>query len=244
MFAILIHVGQTPNIYPFGKSPIYSNGTFKFVPIIVEKPRSDPDPTFADLGLGDFVPPMYRDCKAFKSPEFETLTYSHITRGGESDVYERLRDEGGFLVFFSTLFYLDEIPPAIEGISGDRGAYIIGYFKVEGVYTDMEVVTDAKLQARFKANGQFGRKKENGEQRGADWWISGSEGRELPKAVPLTETLDPSKWNAFARNNLTTTKGKSLANYSQAFYNWTLVCPSQKLASLRDWIHQFTGVHI
>ena len=96
---------------------------------------------------------MYRDCKAFRSPEFETLTYSHITRGGESDVYERLRDEGGFLVFFSTLFYLDEIPPAIEGISGDRGAYIIGYFKVEGVYTDMEVVTDAKLQARFKANG-------------------------------------------------------------------------------------------
>jgi len=243
MLAVLIHVGQTPNVCG-GRCPIYSDGTFKFVPIAVTYPRSDPDPTFEDLGFAELVPPALRNYPAFKSPEFKTLTYSHITRGGESDVYERLRDEGGFLMFFSTLYYYDERPPAIEGISSDRGAYIIGYFEVEGVYTDREVVTNSKLQTRFKANGQFGRIMEDGERRGADWWISGSEGRLLPRAMPLTEASDRSKWNAFARSNLTTAKCKSLANYTKAFYNWTLVCPSRNLAPLRNLINQFTGVLI
>ena len=243
MLAILIHVGQTPNVNG-GKCPVFSDGTFRFVPIVVESPRSDPDPSFAKLGLGDFVPPAFRNEPAFQSPEFQTLTYSHIARGGESDVYERLRNEGGFLVFFSTLYYCDETPPIIDGISSDRGAYIIGYFNVEGVYTDREVVADSRLQTRFRANGQFGRKNEIGERRGADLWISGSEGRLFPKATPLTEASDRSRWNAFARNNLTTTKGKSLSNYSRAFYNWTLVCPSKNVAVLRSWIHQFTEVRI
>jgi len=242
MFAVLIHVGQTPNVCG-GKCPIYSDGTFKFVPIAVTHPRSEPDPTFRDLGLADYVLKSLQNYPAFKSPEFETLTYSHITRA-ESDVYERLRNESGFLVFFSSLFYSDTKPPVIEGISPNRGAYIIGYFKVEGVYYDVEVFTDTKLQDRFKANGQFGRKDENGRQVKTDCWISGSAGQLFSNegAVPLTEVSDPLKWNSFARNNLTTSTGKSLANYPRAKYNWTLVCPSQNLDSLRSWIQKFTRI--
>jgi len=242
MFAVLIHVGQTPNVRWTGRGrcPIYSDGTFRFVPIFLEPPRSS-DPTYADLGLPDFVPPSLRNKPAFKSPEFETLTYSHVKRVGESNVYDRLRNESGFLAFFSTLFYLDRRPPVKEEISRDRGAYIIGCFKVEGVYKDMEVATDPKLQVRFKANGDFGREKGYI----TDWWISGSEGGLFPKAVPLTEASEPSRWNIFARSNLCTTTGKSIQSRdSKAKYNWTLVCPSQNLVSLRNWIHKFTGVQI
>lgn len=241
MFAVLIHVGQTPKVCG-GRCPIYSDGTFKFVPIAVTHPRPNPDPTFEDLGLAEFVPHTLRNYPAFRSPEFETLTYAHLTRGGEGHVYEKLRDEGGFLLFFSTLYYWEKKPPLLKYISLDHGAYVIGYFQVEGVYRDKEVASDPKLQTRFEANGQFGRKKETRERKEPDWWISGSKGRLFPKAVPLTELSKPSKWNDFARTNLTTTKGKSLTNYSKAFYNWTLVCSSQNLISLNKWIHKFEGV--
>lgn len=185
------------------------------------------------------------NCHAFRSPEFETLTYSHITRV-ESDVYERLRNEGGFLVFFSSLFYSDTKPPVVEEISPNRGAYIIGYFKVEGLYYDLEVFADPRLQDRFKANGQFGRKDQKGRQVKTDCWVSGSAGQLFSNvgAVPLTEAADPIKWNSFARDNLTTATGKSLANYPRAKYNWTLVCPSQNLHSLRSWIQKFTQIQI
>jgi hypothetical protein len=244
MFAVLLHVGQTPNISPHGKCPIYSNGTFKFVQAFFSPPRSEPDPTYEQLGLAEFVKREYRNCPAFRSPEFQTLTYSHITRGGESNIYEKLRDEGGFLVFFSTLYYCDKIPPAVEGVSRNRGAYIIGYFDVEGIYNDMEVVKNPKLQDRFKNNGQFGRTTKTGDRKGADWWISGSAGQQFPKAIPLTEISDHLMWNSFSRNNLTTTTGKPLSNYTKAYYNWTLVCPPQNLESLRSWILTFTGAKI
>lgn len=243
LLAVLIHVGQTRNVCG-GKSPIYHNGTFKFVPIIVDPPRSDPDPTFEQLGLGDFVRPMFRDEPAFQSPEFKTLTYSHIARGGEGDIYDRLRRERGYLVFFTTLYYHDKRAPSIKGISVSHGAYIIGYFKIEGVYSDREVIENYKLQARFRANGQFGRKKENGERMRADWWISGSTGELLRVAAPLTEDSDPCQWNDFAKNNLTTTKGIPLKNYHKAFYNWTLVCPSRNLDSLKNWIYRFSELEI
>jgi len=241
MFAVLIHVGQTPNVCG-GRCPIYSDGTFRFVPIAVRHPRSDPDPTFAELGLAEFIPPELHNYPALRSPEFETFTYAHFKRPGEGYIYEKLRDEGGFLLFFSTLYYWDKKPPLLKHISHDHKAYLIGYFQIEGIYRDKEVASDPELQARFKANGEFGHKKETGELTEPDWWISGSKGRLFPKAVPLMEPSKPSKWNDFARSNLSTTGGKPL--HARAFYNWTLFCPSQNLIPLKNWIRKFTGVLI
>ncbi len=100
MLAILIHVGQTPNVRPFGMNPIFSDGTFKFAKIYVDPPRSPADPNYEELGVGELVPYEYRHLSAFNSPEFETLTYNHIKRPGEGKVYEKLREEAGFLPFY------------------------------------------------------------------------------------------------------------------------------------------------
>jgi hypothetical protein len=244
MHAVLIHVGQTPNVSPYGMNPIYSDGSFKFVKIYVDPPRSPLDPTYDELGVGDLVPYEYRNLPSFNSPEFETLTYSHVRRGGEGRIYETFDQEGGYLLFFSTLFYKDSKSPVNTQISSKKGVYIVGYFLVEGVYTDDELLSDTKLQRRFRANGQIGRINKNGVRIGADYWISGSSGELLPKAVPLTEPQDPLMWNEFSKKNLTTATGKPLSNYSKAKYNWTLACPSKNLSSLRNWIQDFSGVQI
>jgi len=244
MLAVLIHVGQTPNVEPFGMNPIFSDGTFKFVKIYIDPPRSPADPTYEELGVGDLVPYEYRNLSAFNSPEFETLTYNHIKRPGEGKVYEKLRQEGGFLLFYSTLFYNGTKPPENKEISEKKGAYIIGYFGIEGIYADYELFVDPKLQRRFKANGQLGRFDKTGDRSGADWWISGSTGGLLSNAVPLTKPEDSQKWNEFSRNNLTTPTGKPLSNYTIARYDSTLVCPSQNLLSLRKWIQDFSDVQI
>ena len=111
MIAVLIHVGQTPNVCG-GRCPIYADGTFRFVPIAVWPPRPEQDPTFGDLGLSDFVPTDLHDLPAFRSPEFDTNTYSHVPRPGEGNIYRMLAKEKGFLVFFSTVHYWDTKPPS------------------------------------------------------------------------------------------------------------------------------------
>jgi hypothetical protein len=180
MLAIFVHVGQTPNIPPSGKNPIFNDGTFKFVPIYVESPRQT-DPTYEQLGFGTLVNNLYKNLVAFKSPEFETLTYNHVTRGAQGNVYERLKNEGGFIFFYSTLHYQDRVPPINPEISSSSGAYIIGYFKAEGIYTTEEVVASSKLQDRFKSNGQLGRFDDTGKQRPLDLWISGLKDSCYPK---------------------------------------------------------------
>ena len=237
MIGVLIHVGQTPNVCG-GRCPIYADGTFKFVPIAVCPSRSEPDPTFRDLGLADFVPTELHNYPAFRSPEFDTNTYSHIPRPGEGNVYERFKKEKGFLFFFSTLYYRDQKPPNYEWISKTKGAYIIDYFRVEGIYKDEDLQSNASLQARFRHNGQFGRPKT---PRKRYLWISGFQRERIPleKATPLTEPTDPSHWNEFTRRNLFTTGGKSLSDYPIARYNWTLLCPSSNLPSLFKWINKF-----
>ena len=237
MIAVLVHVGQTPKVCG-GRCPIFADGTFKFVPIAVRQPRPRQDPSFRELGLADFVPAELHDYPAFRSPEFDTNTYSHIPRPGEGKVYERLRKEKGFLFFFSTLYYWDESPPNYEWVSKTKGAYIIGYFRVEGIYTDEELESSTSLQARFRDNGQFERRRTPGKRY---LWISGfqAEGGLLRKAVPLTEPTDPSKWNEFARRNLFTTGGKSLADYPTARYNWTLLCLPSNLPHLFRWINRY-----
>ena len=242
MLAVFVHVGQTPNISPYGKKPIFSNGTFKFVKIFVDNPRLPLDPTYEELKLGDWVPLENRILSAYNSPEFETLTYNHVTRPGQGHVYERLRSEGGFMFFFSTLFFHGNEAPIMPEISSNRGAFIIGYFKTEGIYTTDEIEESGKLQDRFKANGGLGQVDENGKQVPIDLWICGSKGQLLPKAVPLTSPSNYLQWNQFSKDCLTTSGVKSLGNYSRAFYNWTLVCPEKNFARLQEWIYRFSGI--
>lgn len=244
MLAVFIHVGQTANIPPKGRNPIFSDGSFKFVQAYFPNPRPS-DPTYEQLGLGDLVNQQYRQSVAFQSPEFQTLTYNHATRGGQGKIYERLRQEKGYLMFLSTLYYQNKERPVLEEISMNQGLFIVGYFNVEGVYRNDEVFSDEKLQNRFKANGQLGRKDENGNEKGADWWISGSSGCLFPKAVPLTEASNHHKWNKFSLADLTTTGNKPLSNdREKIMYNWTLTCSQQNLPSLKSWILKFNGINI
>lgn len=244
MLGVIIHVGQTPKVCGGGRCPIFSDGKFKFVPCYFDPPREPLDPTFRQLGLAEYVRRELADKPAFKSPEFKTFTYSHIRRAegggtGVPPIYQRLGSEGGFLFFFSTLYYWDKASPQFDWISLNHGAYLIGYFKIEGVHSDEELGSSQQLQTRFKENGQLARRDpETGEEFGAHAWISGSEGSLFPRAVPMTDPSDPTKWNVHVRNNLTTVGGKPL---SEALYNWTLICPPTNLDSFWSWIRKFTA---
>jgi hypothetical protein len=110
--------------------PIFSDGTFEYVPIPESSQYVSPRSLyFHDLPtrhggmLAQYVPAKYREAAAHYDPEFKTFTYGDPTRNKRAQLL-RL-DNGDLLVFYAGL-------RPVESRAASR-LYIIGYFTVASV---------------------------------------------------------------------------------------------------------------
>ena len=221
MKIVVINVGaNTKN--PGFRGPIFSDGSFKFVPFI-EGRATDRPVTYADMGLAEFVASRGLDpgSIAHYDPEFETFTYGHRRRGfGDNVLWDLFK--GDYLMFMATLDYYGNGERA-PWINPRWGAYIIGYFMIERAPLTQEGFNSSTwAKDRFQNNAHFRRIDKQ-----ADLWISGSlESKLLKKAFPLSNPIDPLKPNEL-------TKKVFLSQYTKTggWYRWTLSCSKEDTVS-------------
>jgi hypothetical protein len=221
---VVLNVGtNTKSEWGGFRAPIdYDTKMFKFVPIpLKDKFEAQPSefaPTYGALGLEEVVPSENLSKRALVSPNFLILAYGHIKRHSDGNVFTRLKNEGGTLLFFATFRY------GLE--KNEWGAFLIGYFKREFVLTNKELYERISVYGKRFEDYSWYRMRDKTTNRfvGASWWISGESGGLFRKAIPLSEYRAPEHWNEFTIKTLRTTglNRKTLNTSKVAKYNWTL----------------------
>jgi hypothetical protein len=185
MRAIAINIGANTNAPGF-RGPVYSDGSFEYIPIPESKTTRVQVPTYGDLDLDVSIPEDVLDVPVHLDPEFseyaccERYTYGdeHGVKAGPLSTLEM----GDYLLFYATLSQVDE-PASWQ--PPEWGAYIIGRFQVERVVTgeEYETLSDSE-QAPFRENAHVKR-----EQFDARVLVLGDadESTLYEKAVPLSE---------------------------------------------------------
>jgi hypothetical protein len=117
MKSVAINVGANDST-PGGRGPIYSDGSFRFVPI-TELDESVTEPTYSDLGLDDVRPASAHDLVAHFDPEFPEVEYGMDYTYGDRHAPKTTRiaelEEGDVLFFYATLDNADDEEPEFEG---------------------------------------------------------------------------------------------------------------------------------
>lgn len=131
MRGIAINVGANSST-PGGRGPIYSDGTFQYVPIIEKDEHDVSEPTYSELELEDVRPEAAHDEPTHFDPEFPEFDYGqNYTYGDRHRIKTRQIEklnEGDVLFFYATLKYAGDTAPEYDWINTDWGAYIIGHF--------------------------------------------------------------------------------------------------------------------
>lgn len=184
MQAAFLHVGvNVSNTTPKMRAPIFWNGTFKFIPFIDKSCAMCP--TYRHLGLAEFVPSRYADSKVHYDPEFETFTY-----GDYSNIrthFLRQLKIGDYLFFLASLQYHSTPDKKRKNwICPEWAFYIIGYFEIEDVYHDFELVNPEKL-SKVKNNAHVRRRYDTNFM----VWKGSQRSKLLDIAVPVSNKQFP-----------------------------------------------------
>lgn len=129
---VAINVGANTN-QPGFRGPIYSDGSFEFVPIPETEPTDASVPTYGDLDLTIPIPsdledrPVHLDPSFGEYPHCEHYTYGDPYGVKASPLLEL--SEGDHVCFYATLTYHGSAPPP-TWIAAEWGAYVIGRFKL------------------------------------------------------------------------------------------------------------------
>jgi len=133
MKSVAINIGANSNT-PGGRGPIYSDGSFAYVPI-AESDETVHQPTYQELSLEDIRPESEHDTVAHFDPEFPELDFSDHYTYGDRHPPKTTRiaelEEGDVLFFYATLDYVGNETPSYDWINQGWGAYIIGHFTLE-----------------------------------------------------------------------------------------------------------------
>lgn len=184
MNAAALHVGvNVSNTIPKMRSPIFWDGTFKFIPFVDESCENCP--TYRDLGLASYIPSEYVSSKVHYDPEFETFTYGDYSNIRTHSV--RRLSKGDFLFFITSLQYHRtadrERKPWIHPV---WAFYIIGYFEIEEIYNDVEL-KDPKKLSKVHNNAHVRRRNDKNFR----VWKGSQKSKLLKVAVPLSNKLVP-----------------------------------------------------
>jgi len=130
------------NTIPKMRSPVFWDGTFKFIPFIDESCKNCL--TYEDLGLADYVPSAYALTKVHSDPEFESFTYGDYSNIRTHAV--RQLSKGDFLFFITSLqYHRTSDRERKPWIHPEWAFYIISYFEIEEIYRDFELKDPKKL---------------------------------------------------------------------------------------------------
>ncbi|GAA0225832.1 hypothetical protein ACFFQF_10525 [Haladaptatus pallidirubidus] len=136
--AVAINVAANTN-QPGVRGPVFSDGSFEYVPIPEPEPTSRDVPTYADLGLSVELPNGADELPVHLDPEFaEYPCCERYTYGDPFGVKARPLlelDEDDYVFFYATLSTAEESERRVgeskhEWIAPDWGAYIIGQFRL------------------------------------------------------------------------------------------------------------------
>lgn len=168
MKGLAINVGANSSTTG-GRGPIYSDGSFRFVPISEDNEHQVSEPTYQDLGLDDIRPKSVHHEPAHFDPEIPEFDYGqNYTYGDRHSIKTREikeLDEGDILFFFATLDYADESPPDYDWINTNWGAFIIGHFTLEcdPISEDELSELPGDVKERISTNAHFRRKEPDAE---------------------------------------------------------------------------------
>lgn len=177
------------------RSPIFSDGTFEFLPI--PEPRSLWAPTlpaypklssFNDPSepLSTYVSDHYRNVRLHDDPEFRTFTYGDNPNASPRAAGLRSCGPGDYL------FFLARLAPYREGrFVGDPGFYLVGFYLIEEVLKDVTTFPVGRDFTVFGANAHVRRAVYHRKTLDGFWVWKGSSERSLrvQKAVPLDRAL-------------------------------------------------------
>ncbi|MFC7069391.1 hypothetical protein [Halobaculum lipolyticum] len=159
--AVAINVAANTNL-PGRRGPVHPDGSFVYVPIPEREPTAEPVPTYADLGLAEYVPEDAVDLPVHLDPEFagvlgrETYTYGdpHGVKAGPLSGL----DPGDSLYFYATLGVTGAETARADWLPPEWGCFLIGEFRVAAVLIGDEYrAADAETRARFASNAHVRR---------------------------------------------------------------------------------------
>lgn len=235
---LILNVGASKSKKAEGfHSPIFSDGSFKFLPILSEE-GINPPTTYRSLGLAEYVPERVRDCEVHNDPEWATFTYGHVKRFNEMGEMRSLR-AGDFLFFMAALVYKGEPKLRKPWINPDWGMYIISFFRLKETLTADEIARNReKVEKDYAMNahilrGDIARGKPHLLFKGDDT------SKLLGIAVPLSSSEKPLLLTETCMKLLTTIKGRPLTKEDRLWYRWTLMSENQKLQGLLQYLDGF-----
>lgn len=215
----LFNIGA--NSKNIGRGPIFSDGSFKFIPIPENGKRSQNPYSYNSLGLSPYVSDELMNASVHYDPHFPTATYGHVTRGhGYEKILEKL-ERNDVLAFYSTLDYKDNKKPQHNWIDRKWGTYIVGAYCIKNIYTNEDFLELTKEQRSvFQHNPHYFRKSKIK----ADYWVEGykKKSRLFSKAFPIYSLSNRERGNEFIRTHFLTSGGKPAD--SHGFYRAASIC--------------------
>lgn len=128
-----INIGSQTNPEEHGRGPIYSDGSFEYVPI-TERDETVDYPTYGDLENNASIVQEHLNDVAHFDPEFPELgPGENYTYGDPGDIKRkslRKLSQGDYVFFYGTLDYEDDRPVERYWINEDWGGYILGHFRL------------------------------------------------------------------------------------------------------------------
>lgn len=157
MKALLLRVGIDKGT-DGALGPIFSDGSFEYIPISEDDFESIESRTFHNtIGrhgkpFSHYLPSSIKGRKLHYDPEFETFTYGDPTRKRNSLLK---LEQGDLLVFYAGL-------TPFNNFEKEAGLYIIGYFTVDQIF-DFNELTDKEIEMcsiKYSNNAHLKRKYE------------------------------------------------------------------------------------
>ena len=225
------------------RGPIFPNGSFEFIHIPWEDKYGmiDPPPKKYEAyrTYESYIKPRlkYRYTHILESPDFYHCTYASTVKKGipaPANKHIFTLNPGEYLFFYATLDFQGEKSEKEDWINPEWGAYVVGLFKIDKIYTGLKaVLADSAAKEAFKEYTWFKSLLKRGifDDAGPPW-VKGirEESGLLEKAIPLSSFEDSKKWSDLARDLFTTSTGKKLP--ANAIFQTILKCEGECLDKL------------
>lgn len=120
---------------PGQRSPVFADGSFRYVPIEETVSEAVDEPTYEQLGLSEYVPADKRQAVAHFDPEFPAYDFGQDYTYGDRHATKVSRIEqlsaGDVLFFYGTFDYQGDGPPTVDWLPTDWAACLFGLFTLE-----------------------------------------------------------------------------------------------------------------